>query len=91
MNATAGQAQAEVRAERRRRYTHKTVTVDVDINVDEVLESCTDEQLVEELESRRGAAGAPHGLLKIFEHFQRCGGAPDCLRDYFYEHLGRVL
>jgi len=30
-------------------------------------------------------------LLLVFEEFQRRGDAPQCLRDYIYENIGRVL
>lgn len=87
MNATAGQAAAEARAERRKIKAPRThVSIDVDVDVSEVL----DELSVDDL-SRALEAKSDFTMLAVFEEFQRRGDAPQCLKDYIYEHLGRVL
>lgn len=88
MNTRPEQAAAEARAHRRRNY-RSTVNVSVDIDIDEVLSEVPVEQLEAELHQRGVVNGA--SLLAVFEEFQRRGDAPQCLRDYIYEHLGRVL
>jgi len=70
------------------------MTVEADVDGDEVLESMSIEAIAEHLEGRRkgGDMEAPHLLLRrVYEEFARRGDAPQVLRDYIYQVLGRIL
>jgi hypothetical protein len=69
-----------------------TTEVEVDVDPEELLEEIDDKTLLDELERRKHAPiDCGVSLLTIFEEFQRRGDAPQCLKDYLYAHLGRVL
>lgn len=69
--------------------------VEVSIDINEILEECSEEQLRKELQSRSkcdpGTGDKRNMLQEIYEEFRRRGDAPQCLRDYIYETIGRIL
>lgn len=68
--------------------------IDVAVNVDDVLRELDDDDLVAALERRaKNIAGqrAVTKLTLIYEEFRRRGDAPQILKDYLYEIIGRVL
>lgn len=67
------------------------ITREVEIDVDDVLEEIDDDDLIEELQRRKKDPGSRVSLLTIFEEFQRRGDAPQCLKDFIYDAIGRVL
>lgn len=69
----------------------KSIDVDVTIDVEDVIEEIADEDLIAELQRRNNSPGSGVSLLTIFEEFQRRGDAPQCLKDYLYAVIGRVL
>jgi hypothetical protein len=75
---------------KRREYVTVHIDEEVSVPIDTVLEECTDEQLREELD-RRSAGQPPRSLLAVYEEFARRGDAPQVLKDFIYDTLGRVL
>lgn len=73
----------------RNRTFYREVEVSVDLS--EVLSEATVEELQQELKDRDKQAVAPVDLLTIYEEFYRRGDAPQCLREYLYEKIGRIL
>jgi hypothetical protein len=70
------------------------MTVEADVDGDEVLEHMSIEDIAEHLEARRkdGDTEAPHLMLRrVYEEFARRGDAPQVLREYIYQVLGRIL
>lgn len=70
------------------------MTVEADVDGDEVLENMSIENIAQHLEDRRkgGDAESPHILLRrVYEEFARRGDAPEVLREYIYQVLGRIL
>lgn len=66
--------------------------VSVDIDVDDVLPEISTEKLQAELEGRPDC-DLPRcpTLLTIYDEFRQRGDAPQCLRDYLFAKLGRIL
>lgn len=73
--------------------------VEVHVDASEVLSDLDDSELREEL-ARREAKAKPVGSRELTEqmllerawwHFRDNGGAPDCLREYFWRVLGKTL
>lgn len=65
----------------------------VDADVDEVLGYLDDDDIVAALE-RRSKRNGNAGMTKmqlIYEEFRRRGDAPQVLKDFVYEILGRIL
>lgn len=70
---------------------HKTIDVDVTIDVDDIIEEIETDDLIAELQRRNRDPSSRVNLLTIFEEFQRRGDAPQCLKDFLYDALGRIL
>ncbi len=68
----------------------REVEVEIEVDLDEALEQASDEELRAEMESR-GMKDARIGLQAVWEDFRGRGDAPKSLRDYIYEHLGKIL
>lgn len=71
----------------------------VHIDASEVLEDLNDEDIRKEL-ARREKIHAPPGtapiddrelLERVWLHFRELGDAPECLREYMWRVLGKVL
>lgn len=69
------------------------VRVDVDVDPEEVLRELSNEELAEIVAKRtKDASVTPRVLLaRVYEEFRTRGDAPQCLRDYIYDVLGRIL
>lgn len=70
------------------------MTVEADVDGDEVLDNMSVEDIAQHLEARRkgGDTEVPHIMLRrVYEEFARRGDAPDVLREYIYQVLGRIL
>ena len=75
----------------RRRSGYIDVEVERTVSVN-IIDEMTDEQFDEIVERRATSGATPKAsLLSVYEEFVRRGDAPQCLREYIYEHLGRVL
>lgn len=75
----------------RRAYT----TVEVEVEATDIIAQVDECVLEEELlrrDSRRTDIGTETILLgQVYETFRTRGDAPDCLREYIYRKLGRIL
>lgn len=71
--------------------TIKKLTVNTDVDVDIDLDEFTDEEIQEEWECRFKKRAPNAALEQIYEEFARRGDAPEILRDYLYESIGRIL
>lgn len=70
------------------------MTVEADIDGDAVLDNMSIESIAEHLDARRKGddVEAPHLMLRrVYEEFARRGDAPEVLREYIYQVLGRIL
>lgn len=69
-----------------------TVDGEVDVDVDEVLGELSDDDLAAAI-ARRGSNCRLSGgkLTLIYEEFARRGDAPQVLKDFIYEAIGRIL
>ena len=74
------------------------VTVEVDSS--DVLDKCDDDDLLAEVKSRRlqwtpdikkADSKENKALELIYEEFRKRGDAPEVLREFLYDHLGRIL
>lgn len=67
----------------------------VEIDVSEVIDQLDEKDLEAELkrrDSQRMDVGTDTVLLnEVYEVFRRRGDAPQCLREYIYRKLGRIL
>jgi hypothetical protein len=70
-----------------------TREVEVEIDVDDLIEEIDDDVLIDEIRRRRkDPVGFSNvSLQTIYEEFRRRGDAPQCLKDYIYDTLGKVL
>lgn len=69
------------------------VSVNVDVDAYEVLSELSEKQLQEELASRTKSQDClPSVMLhKIYEEFRTRGDAPQILKDYLWDMIGRAL
>jgi hypothetical protein len=69
------------------------VTVGVDVDPEDVLRELTNEELANIVAKRtKTETENPTVLLeRVYHEFRRRGDAPECLRDYIYDVLGRIL
>lgn len=63
--------------------------VDVEISIDDLVEQL-DERDIHDLLAAVGRPGSS-SLNLVYEHFALHGGAPQVLKDYIYDTLGRIL
>jgi hypothetical protein len=71
-----------------RRY----VDVEVEIDIAEVLEQADDQLIIDELNRRAKNPGVSNVPIEtIYEEFRRRGDAPQCLRDFIYDTIGKIL
>ena len=73
-----------------------TTSVDVDVDVDEVLSEMDDDEIAAALRRRRyspsGTISPDAKLTLIYEEFRRRNlEAPQVLKDYIYDVIGRIL
>lgn len=69
------------------------VNVSVDVNPEDVLEELSNEELAHIVAKRtKTETENPSVLLeRVYQEFRTRGDAPQCLRDYIYDVLGRIL
>jgi hypothetical protein len=67
----------------------KTVSVSTEVEVEVDINEFDDEVIRAEFEDRFGEQSP--NLMQIYEEFARRGDAPQVLRDYLYEKIGRIL
>lgn len=68
--------------------------VEVHVDAKDVLAELDEQDIEAELrrrDSQRVDLGDNRLLGLVYEEFRRRGDAPDCLREYIYRRLGRVL
>lgn len=67
--------------------------ISVDVDEDDVLREFEDEALTGEMDRRKlkGHQSPAKALELIYEEFRRRGDAPEILREYIYDNLGRIL
>jgi hypothetical protein len=67
--------------------------ISIDVNIDEVFRELDDDDLAAAFERRakKGEHKRVSKLTLIYEEFARRGDAPQILKDYVYEMIGRIL
>lgn len=67
--------------------------ISVDVDEDDVLREFEDDALTGEMDRRKlkGYQSPAKALELIYEEFRRRGDAPEILREYIYDNLGRIL
>jgi NifB/MoaA-like Fe-S oxidoreductase len=65
--------------------------VTVQVDADDVIEELDDATLKEAYEKRIGVASTPDLLESIYQHFRGRSDNPECLREFMYRSLGRIL
>jgi hypothetical protein len=91
MSTSPQQARRELAGSRRTGRISVEVETSATISIDDVLDQMTDEQLDDLMERRAQKGQGGTGLEEVYEEFRRRGDAPQVLKDYIYEHLGRIL
>jgi hypothetical protein len=69
------------------------VNVDVEVSAEDVLEELSDEELARIVAARTKISSENPAVLleRVYEEFRTRGDAPQCLRDYIWDVLGRIL
>ncbi len=68
--------------------------VRADIDDREVLSELSTKDLSDELERRQKVQPVERAVIsltRVYEEFVRRGDAPQCLKDYIYQEIGRIL
>lgn len=68
--------------------------VRVDVDDAEVLSELSTKDLSDELERRQKVQPVERAVIsltRVYEEFARRGDAPQCLKDYIYQEIGRIL
>lgn len=70
----------------------RCVDVEIELDIGELLAEIDDQTLLDELTSRKKNPGISNVSIEtIYEEFRRRGDAPQCLRDFIYDAIGKVL
>lgn len=76
-------------------YIHDTCFVNVDVDVDEVFRGLNEDDLQAALQRRQVTISQARRpvtkITLIYEEFARRGDAPQVLKDFIYETIGRIL
>jgi hypothetical protein len=69
------------------------VSVDVEVDPEDVLDQCSDQEVARLAAKRLKQLTADQQVLleRVFYEFARRGDAPQCLREYLYEVMGKTL
>jgi 5-methylcytosine-specific restriction endonuclease McrA len=71
--------------------------VNVHVDASDVISELSEDELATALAEKRSKASPMQGysddelLQQVYWHFREQGNAPQCLRDYFWQRLGKYL